>query len=61
MAKNSVQHGRSKPINVKFHATREAEKDGEVKLVHCSSDQQIADIMTKSFPKGKFEVLLNLI
>ena len=57
MAKNPVQHGRSKHINVKFHAIRQAEKDGEVQLVHCSSDQQIADIMTKALPKGKFEVL----
>ncbi|XP_049400004.1 secreted RxLR effector protein 161-like [Solanum stenotomum] len=39
MAKNPVQHGRSKHINVKFHAIRQAEKDGEVQLVHCSSDQ----------------------
>ncbi|XP_015170395.1 uncharacterized mitochondrial protein AtMg00810-like [Solanum tuberosum] len=57
MAKNPVQHGRSKHINVKFHAIRQAEKDGEIQLVHCSSDQQIADIMTKALPKGKFEVL----
>ena len=57
MAKNPVQHGRSKHINVKFHAIRQAEKDGEVQLVHCSSDQQIADIMAKALPKGKFEVL----
>ncbi|KAH0662190.1 hypothetical protein KY284_027121 [Solanum tuberosum] len=57
MAKNPVQHGRSKHINVKFHAIRQAEKDGKVQLVHCSSDLQIADIMTKALPKGKFEVL----
>ncbi|TXG65717.1 hypothetical protein EZV62_006992 [Acer yangbiense] len=30
MAKNHVQHGRSKHNNVKFHAIREAEKNGEV-------------------------------
>ena len=57
MAKNPVQHGRNKHINVKFHAIRQAEKDGEVALVHCSLDQQIADILTKALPKGKFEVL----
>ena len=57
MAKNPVQHGRSKHINVKFHAIRQAEKDGEVNLVHCSSDQKIVDILTKDLPKGKFEVL----
>ncbi|TXG65924.1 hypothetical protein EZV62_007199 [Acer yangbiense] len=30
VAKNPVQHGRSKHNNVKFHAIREAEKNGEV-------------------------------
>ncbi|WMV28773.1 hypothetical protein MTR67_022158 [Solanum verrucosum] len=57
MAKNPVQHGRSKHINVKFHAIRQAKNDDEVKLVHCSSNQQIANIMTKALFKGKFEVL----
>ncbi|KAH0754164.1 hypothetical protein KY290_024434 [Solanum tuberosum] len=33
------------------------ENDGEVKLIHCSSDQQIANIMTKALLKRKFEVL----
>ncbi|XP_059295489.1 peroxidase 21-like [Lycium ferocissimum] len=57
MDKNPVLHGRNKHINVKFHTIRQAEKDGEVKLVHCSSNQQIADIMTKALPKWKFEFL----
>ena len=57
MTKNPVQHGRTKRINVKFHAIREAEKLGKIKLVHCSSENQIADIMTKALPKAKFEFL----
>ncbi|KAF3635295.1 Squalene synthase [Capsicum annuum] len=57
MDKNLVQHGRSKHINVKFHAIGQSEKDGEVNLVYYSSDQHIADILTKALPKGKFEVL----
>ena len=44
MAKNPVQHGRTKHINVKFHAIREAERMKEVKLMHCSSENQLADI-----------------
>jgi len=57
MTKNPVQHGRTKRINVKFHAIREAEKLGQIKLAHCSSKIQIADIMTKALPKAKFEFL----
>lgn len=55
IAKNLVQHGRTKHIMVKFHAIREAEKKGEVNLVHCSSENHIADIMTKPLSKVKFE------
>ena len=55
MTKNPVQHGRTKHINVKFHAIRQAEKEGEVELVHCKSEHQLADIMTKALGAGKFE------
>ena len=57
MAKNPVQHGRTKHINVKFHAIRQAEKEGSVQLIHCRSDEQSADIMTKALPRERFEVL----
>ena len=52
-----MQHGRTKHINVKYHAIREAERTKEVNLSHCSSDEQLADIMTKTLPKNKFETL----
>ena len=52
-----MQHGRTKHINVKFHAIREAKKNGEVNLVHCCSENQIADILTKTLSKAKFEKL----
>ena len=57
IAENPVQHGRTKHISVKFHAIREAERNNEVKLVHCCSEIQLADILTKALPKGRFETL----
>lgn len=57
IAKNPVQHGRTNHINVKYHAIWEAEESKKVKLEHCSSKDQLADIMTKALPKGKFEKL----
>ena len=57
IAENPIQHGRTKHISVKYHAIREAERNGEVKLVHCSSDDQLADILTKALPKNRFETL----
>ena len=57
MAQNPVLHGRSKHIKVKFHALRQAEQSKEIKLEHCRSEVQIADIMTKVLQKSKFEDL----
>lgn len=53
IAKNHVQYGKTKQINVKFHAIREAKNNGEVKLVHCKMEKQLADILTKALPKTK--------
>ncbi|KAF2321585.1 hypothetical protein GH714_000518 [Hevea brasiliensis] len=46
----------SKHIKVKFHALRQAEAIQEIKQEHCKSKEQIADIMTKSLQKAKFEM-----
>lgn len=53
IAENPVQHGRTKHINVKYHAIREAEKNGEVKLKYCTSETQLADMLTKSITGKK--------
>ena len=47
LSKNSVFHGRSKHIGERFHFLRDLVNDGAVKLSFCSSEEQIADIMTK--------------
>lgn len=57
IAKIPIQHGRTKHINAKFHAVRDAEKNGDVQLMHCSSEEQITDILTKALPCAKFNVL----
>lgn len=55
MMENSVQQGRTKHTNIRFHALRDAEKNGEVKLLHCSSEEQQANILTKALSKNKFD------
>ena len=57
ITKNPVLHGRTKHINVKYHAIREAEKQGHVNVVYCSSENQVADILTKELPRNRFEFL----
>ncbi|KAG8488558.1 hypothetical protein CXB51_016286 [Gossypium anomalum] len=48
IAKNPVFHGKTKHFKIKFHFVRKAEQLGEMKFVHCSSENQFADILTKS-------------
>ena len=60
MAENPVQHGRTKHINIRFHALRDAEKNGEVELVHCRSEEQQADILTKALPTRNFKFQTSL-
>ncbi|RVX05780.1 Retrovirus-related Pol polyprotein from transposon TNT 1-94 [Vitis vinifera] len=57
LSKNLVMHGRSKHIDVRFHFLRDLTRDGVVELKHCVTQEQVADIMTKSL---KLDVLLKL-
>ncbi|KAL4387066.1 hypothetical protein GQ457_09G030440 [Hibiscus cannabinus] len=53
IAENHVQHGRTKHINVKFRAIREAEKNSLIKMEFCSSEIQVADLMTKVLSRNR--------
>ncbi|KAJ8766885.1 hypothetical protein K2173_009229 [Erythroxylum novogranatense] len=57
LSKNPVMHGRSKHIDVRFHFLRELTKAGSVELVHCATQEQVADVMTKPL---KLDVFLKL-
>ena len=57
LSKNPVMHGRSKHIDVCFHFFRKLTKAGTVELVHCGTQEQLADRMTKPL---KLDVFLNL-
>jgi len=50
LAKNPVNHERSKRIDVRFHFIREQVKEGNVELVHVGSRDQVADLFTKPLP-----------
>ena len=57
VSKNPVMHGRSKHIDVRFHFLRDLTKEEVVKSVHCGTNDQVADILTKPL---KLEVFLKL-
>ncbi|KAG8485839.1 hypothetical protein CXB51_019238 [Gossypium anomalum] len=54
IAKNPVFHGRTKHFSIKLHVVREMEQAHEVKLIHCSSEEQLADILTKPLGVTRF-------
>ena len=61
LSKNPVMHGRSKHIDVRFHFLRDLTKEGVVELVHCGTQDQIADVMTKPLKLDMFLKLRELM
>ena len=51
LAKNPVNHERSKHIYVRFHFIRDNMNEGNVELLHVASQDQVADIFTKPLLK----------
>lgn len=54
LSRNAVMHGRSKHIDVRFHFLRDLTRNGTVELQYCSSQEQVADIMTKPLKLADF-------
>jgi hypothetical protein len=54
LSKNPVFHDRSKQIEIKYYFIRDRSHKGLVNLQHISTDEQIANILTKPLVKGKF-------
>eukprot|EP00253_Pinus_taeda_P004708 PITA_04708 len=56
IAENLVFQDKSKHIMIKYHYIQDIVYRRVVRLYHISTDDQIADILTKSLPEGKFLV-----
>ena len=54
LSKNPVLHDRSKHIDTKFHFIRECVEGREISLEFASSQEQLADILTKSLGRARF-------
>ncbi|WVZ24171.1 hypothetical protein V8G54_002715 [Vigna mungo] len=61
LARNPVAHGRSKHIETRFHYLREQVDRKKLDLLHCSTEDQVADIFTKALRQNRFEKLRELL
>ncbi|CAM8885291.1 unnamed protein product [Rhodiola kirilowii] len=61
LSKNPIFHGRTKHIKVRFHFLRDLVKEGEIDLLHCKTENQRADIMTKPLSLDLFLKMRELL
>ena len=61
ISKNPVFHRMTKHIKVKYHFIREAQDEREVELVKIKEEEQLVDNFTKALPKGRFEIMRDML
>jgi hypothetical protein len=54
LSKNPVMHRRCKHIDVRYHFLRDLTKDNVIELKHCSSQEQLTDVLTKPLKLESF-------
>ncbi|XP_071717990.1 secreted RxLR effector protein 161-like [Rutidosis leptorrhynchoides] len=55
LAENPIFHARTKHVEVHYHFIREKVLMGEIRLAHVGTNDQFADVFTKSLAGNKFE------
>ena len=55
LAKNPVHHARTKHIDIQYHFIRENIEAGEIELRYISTEDMVADVLTKPLARPKFE------
>jgi hypothetical protein len=55
MTENHVFHDRSKHIEIRYHYIHDMVQRGALKLQYISTDEQVADVLTKPLSRVKFE------
>ena len=61
LAKNPVNHQRSKHIDIKYHFIRSEIQKGNVRLQYVTTEDNVADIFTKPATKAKLEKFKHFI
>ncbi|GJS66071.1 hypothetical protein Tco_0680635 [Tanacetum coccineum] len=55
---NSVQHTRTKHIDVRYHFIKDHVEKGTIELYFVGTEYQLADLFTKSLPEARFKFLV---
>src|SRR5579871_5729126 len=55
LAKNPTQHARTKHIDIQHYFIREKVEEKKIELVYCSTDEMVADMLTKSVSRDKLQ------
>lgn len=61
LIKNGVMNKRSKHIDVRFKFICEKVNKGDLNIVYCPTEEQIADVLTKPLKTVKFEKFKNVL
>jgi hypothetical protein len=59
MTENHVFHDRSKHIEIRYHYIRDMVQRVALKLQYISTDEQVANMLTKPLSRVKFEYFRN--
>jgi hypothetical protein len=54
LADNSVEHSRTKHINIWHHFLKDHQQKGDIDVYHISTKNQLADIFTKPLDEKRF-------
>ena len=57
MTTKDVFHDRPKHIEIRYHYIHDMVQRGALKLQYISTDEQVADVLTKPLSRVKFEYL----
>jgi hypothetical protein len=57
ISKNPVMHSKMKHIPIKYHFLREQVAEKKIRVEYVGTEEQVADIFTKSLPRKSFEYL----
>ena len=61
IAKNPVQHSRTKHIDIKYHFIRDEVRKKQFQFEYCASENMVADVLTKPLGRERFMKLRELL